>query len=176
MGILDKFKNKLGDTIEKAAKKHRIQPSSDANDKEETIMVALEETPVLPAPYAFEKEDLKDLDQLLSGSSFTDERHLWCGGFPNYKFNQNAKAANLLTGKKNLKFISVCEEQFLLLRLEKKQLFPYQIFDKDQVVSVRVDTKLLSKSLRIEFEKGLVFTIDVTENKQKVEAIKKLLK
>ena len=165
MGILDKLKNKVADAMEKSASTHLSGASKEAYEKEKAQVKTAVETPSLPAPYPFEKEALKDLPSLMTASSLCDPSDHWCAGFPNFKANQNARAANLFSGKKNLRFLCAYQGYFLLLKLEDDQLVPYEAFNQSMVRQAKVESKLLSKSLRIEFHKGHVFTIEVTENK-----------
>lgn len=175
MGILGKLGQKLGDAMEKSASKNMTGSSKEVYENEQKEKKAFEESriiePMISVP--FSKEDLKDLDQLLLKADIIDERHLWVAGFPNHRANQNASAANVFTGKKHLRFFAVKEENFSFAFFEDDIFKTYRIFKENDIKSAEVKTKMLGAgTLRIELKDGKILTIDVTENKDKLQSLK----
>lgn len=120
------------------------------------------------------KEDLKDLTNLLKNSSFVDDNNNWLAGFPNFKTNQNAIVANLFSGKKNLRLLTQNNDVFYLLSINNDAMSPYKAFSKEDVIKVETGSKLLSKSIKLIFKNGDKYSVDVTENKDKIKYFKNL--
>lgn len=114
--------------------------------------------------YTFKNDQLQDLDSLLGNANFVDGRHLWIAGFD--------QGATLFSGKKNLKFLAVKDNDLYLMKIEKNVLLPYRVFDVNDVKLVDVTTKLTKASIKINFKDDETFLIDITENKDSLKAIK----
>ncbi|MCF7931524.1 MAG: hypothetical protein K9L02_08455, partial [Acholeplasmataceae bacterium] len=114
--------------------------------------------------YTFKNDQLQDLDGLLGNANFVDGRHLWIAGFD--------QEATIFSGKKNLKFLAVKDNDLYLMKIEKNVLLPYRVFDVDDVKLVDVTTKLTKSSIKINFKDDETFWIDITENKESLKAIK----
>jgi len=178
MGILGKISEKIGNAMEKSASKHMTGNSKKVYEEEEQKLKDLKEMqiPEQLIEYKFSKDELKDLNTLLIKAELIDDKNLWIGGLPNFKVNQNSRASNLFSGKKNLRFFTVRDEIYYFALFEKDILKVYRAFKKEHIVNVEAKSKLIGGStLKIELIDGKVFTIDVTENKENFEAIKTLL-
>lgn len=178
MGLLEK----LGNAMEKSAAKNMTGESKEeylkekAQKEEAAAVVAAASAPIDSVSGTYSAEELKELDKLMRKIGAVDGEGLWIGGFPNFKTGQNAVFANLLSGKKNLKFLTKNVDTYFLLKLEKGVISSYKAFSKKEVYQVEAQSKILSKSFKIKFNDNHVFTIDVTENKDKVKLMRDLLK
>ncbi len=174
MGLLGKISQKMGDAMEKSATKNMTGSSKEVydTDKNATKEAKENDIPNEMIEFKFDKKDLNDLESLLIKGKFIDEQLLWIAGFPNFRANQNAIAANLLSGKKNLKFLCVNQGIYYCAHFEKNLLRTYKVFKNSDVKKYEVKSKLLgSTTFKIEFNDNKVFTIAVTENKDKVNLI-----
>ncbi len=179
MGLLSKIGKKLGDAMEKSASNHMTGATKEAYEAEKKEKETLEIKKVVDdmISITFSKEDMKDLDQLINRANLLDERHLWVAGFSNFRANQNASAANVLTGKKHLRFFIVKQDFYYFAFFEDDLFKTYRIFRDKDIQSVDVKIKVFGAStLKIELKDGKVFTIDVTENKDKLQSIKGMFK
>ncbi|MBU1093689.1 MAG: hypothetical protein KKH01_04425 [Firmicutes bacterium] len=173
MGILTKISKKIEDIASETSqylsgdskKAYEEQKATEAKKIEKTV-----------EGYTFTKDQLRDLDVLLGQANFVDGRHLWIAGFDNFKANQNVKAANLFSGKKNLKFLSIKDDDFYLMKFDKNVLLPYRVFNVDDVLLVDLTSKMTKSSMKIKFKDDTKFSIDITENKDSVKAIKGMFK
>ena len=178
MGILGKISEKIGNAMEKSAAKNMTGDSKKAYEEEQQKLKELreEQTPEQLIEYKFSKDDLKDLNALLLKANLIDEKNMWIAGLPNFKVNQNSRAANLFSGKKNLRFFTAKDDIYYFALFEKDILRAYRAFKKEHILKVEAKSKLIGGStLKIELIDGKVFTIDVTENKENFESIKTLL-
>lgn len=106
-----------------------------------------------------------------------DERRLWVAGFSNFRANQNASAANVFTGKKHLRFFIVKHDVYYFAFFEDDLFKTYRIFRDKDIKNVDIKIKMLgASSLKIELKDGKILTIDVTENKDKLQSIKGMFK
>lgn len=180
MGLWDSLNKKIGNAIENAASKNMSGATKEAYEKEkaENLKTAEEiaknTVPMISGSY--DKAELENLGALLKKIDAVDEENIWIAGFPNYKTNQNAFAANLLSGKKNLKFLASKSGFFYLLKLENGTISSYKGFRKEDVAEVEATGKLLTKSFKVKLKDGTVYTVDVSENKDKIQQIKEKLK
>jgi len=110
-------------------------------------------------------------------ANLIDENQLWVAGFSNFRANQNASAANLFSGKKHLRFFTVNKEMYSFAFFEDDMFKTYRIFRDQDIKDVEVKIKMLGAStLKIELKDGKLLTIDVTENKDKLQSIKGMFK
>lgn len=178
MGLLSKLGQKLGDAVEKSASKNMSGTSKEVYESEK-----IEKADALKNKESFDmieteysKDELKDLQNLLKRAKLVDEHHLWIAGFPNFKANQNAKAANLFSGKTNLRFFCVNGDLYSFAMFEKNSLKTYKVFRKDAILKFEAKSKLMGAStFKVELRDKTVFTIDITENKEMLEALRNLL-
>lgn len=179
MGIFSKIGQKIGDAIEKSASKNMTGESKELYEKEklekEQAAKNIEVLPSVDIPYT--KEDLKNLDELVIRANLVDQSNMWIAGFSNHRTNQNATAANLFTGKKNLRFFSKNEDLFFFAHFQDDHFKSYKSFKKDNIRKSEIKTKLLGASTcLIELNDETKLTIDVTENKEMVSTFKELFK
>jgi len=179
MGILDKISKKIGDSMEKAAASNMTGESKELYEKEkkerEEKAKEFAEFKSQSVSTPASAEEMKDLNALLAKAKAVDSDNLWLAGFPNFKTNQNAKVANLFSGKKNLKIITKCNDVFFLLRFEDGNLKSYDVFNKSMVKEVGSEAKLFSKTFKVKLGSHL-FTIEVTDNKDKIKQMVDALK
>lgn len=173
MGLLDKITKKIGNAIEKAASKNLTGASKEEYEKykAEKEKAASEKPTENNISASYSGAELKNLDSLIQKVNAVDEQNLWIAGFPNFKVNQNAIAANLFSGKKNLKFLTYNNGTFYLLRLDNGEIGSYRIFKKENVASVEV-SGMMTKSFKVTFKDGTNYSVDVTENKDKIASMK----
>ncbi|NLB48500.1 MAG: hypothetical protein GX813_01455 [Erysipelotrichia bacterium] len=185
MGLLDKLKSKVGDAMEKSMVKNLQGDSKAAYEKEKAKQVA--ENVDLASAQVSAKEDLqtrrvaatkaemKNPDILLRKIGVIDENNIWIGGFANFKTKQNPIFANLLSGNKNLRILSLANGTFYLSRFEKGLFYAYKTFVLEQVQSCKIEG-LINKSIRIKLNDGAAYSVAITENKDKIEDLRKVLK
>lgn len=175
MGIVKKI-TKTVEEIVKDAKEY-LKGESDEIIAEQVIGEKFEDVVEVKKEkkiegYTFTKDQARDLDVLLGQANFVDGRHLWIAGFENIKADQNAPASNLFSGKKNLKFLAIKDNDFYLMKFEKNVLLPYRVFKVDDVSLVDITTKMTKSSIKINFKDDTKFSIDITENKETLKSIK----
>lgn len=179
MGLLSKLGQKMGDAMEKSASKNMTGASKEAYETEKLEKATLENSKVVDEMISipFSKDDLKNLNNLVKRANLVDETYIWVAGFSNFKANQNASAANLFSGKKHLKFFAVNKDIYYFAFFEDDLFKTYRIFRDEHIKLVEAKPKLLGAStLKIELHDKTIFTIDVTENKEKLESIKGMFK
>lgn len=179
MGLLGKLGQKLGDAMEKSASKNMTGASKEAYEAEKKEQEAQKKEQIIDEMISipFSKDDLKDLNGLVNRANLIDENQLWVAGFSNFRANQNASAANLFSGKKHLRFFSVNKEVYSFAFFEDDMFKTYRIFRDQDIKDVDVKIKMLGAStLKIELKDGKLLTIDVTENKDKLQSIKGMFK
>ncbi|MDD4121163.1 MAG: hypothetical protein PHG90_06260 [Clostridia bacterium] len=180
MGFLDNLSKKIGNAIEKSAAQNMTGATKEAYEKEKAERAeaaAKAEASAVPGIMGkYEKSDLDNLGALLKKIGAIDESALWIAGFPNFKANQNAFAANLLSGKKNLRFLAKNDDAFYLIKLDEGTISSYKGFRKEDVSSVEAKGGFLTKSFRVELKDRTVYTVDVSENKDKIDQMKNILK
>ncbi len=179
MGLLEKLSQKMGDAMEKSAAKNMTGSSKEVYENEKKDFDNANEDQKIGemVEFKFEKNDLNDLESLLLKGKFIDSQLLWIAGFPNFKTNQNAVAANLLTGKKNLQFLCINQEIYYFVHFEKDYIKTYRIFNKSDIKIFELKSKLFgTDTFKIELNDKKIFTISVTENKDKVRLITNYLK
>ncbi len=174
MGIIKKISKKIVDIAEETSK-YLSGDSKTEFEAQEAEVVEVKKEKVVEG-YTFKKDQAKDLDKLLGQANFVDGRHLWIAGFDNFKANQNAAAANLFSGKKNLKFLSFKDGDLYLIKFDKDVLLPYRVFSLNDVLLVDTVTKMAKSSIKIKFKDDTQFSIDITENKGSIKDIKDLFK
>jgi len=179
MGLLGKLGQKIGDAMEKSASKNMTGASKEAYEAEKSEKEILEKENVLDEmiEISYSKDDLKNLDLLIKRANLIDERKIWVAGFSNFRANQNASAANLFSGKKHLRFFCVKQDVYSFAFFEDDMFKTYRIFRDKDILKTETKTKMLGAgTLKIELKDGKVFTIDVTENKDKLQTIKGMFK
>lgn len=179
MGIFSKIGQKIGDAMEKSASKNMTGASKELYEKEKLEKEqAKENITVLPTvDISYSKDDLKNLDELVLRANLVDHAKMWLAGFSNHRTNQNASAANLFTGKKNLRFLTKNESLYYFAHFHDDHFKSYKTFEQTDIRKTEIKTKLLGASTCfIELNDGTVFTIDVTENKEMVIPFKELFK
>lgn len=180
MGIIKNISKKVEEIVKDT--KEYLKGQSDEVIAEQVVGEVIEEEPEVEVVevkeekklegYTFTKDQARDLDILLGQANFVDGRHLWIAGFDNYKANQTAASANLFSGRKNLKFLAIKDNDFYLLKFEKNVLMPYRTFNVDDVLLIDSTTKMTKSSIKIKFKDDTRFSIDITENKDSLKAIK----
>lgn len=185
MGLFDNLMAKVGEKMEKSMSKNLTGESKEQYEKEKTDNLLKKEefekqkaeaqaeldTHKIPA----NKNDLKNLEALLEKIEVLDDKKLWLAGFDNFKTNQNAKAANLFSGNKNIKVLSAKGDTYYLSRFENDIFFAYKKFAKEDLVKIEVEG-LMSKKIKLSFKNGKGYSVDITENKDKATKFKNLLK
>jgi hypothetical protein len=179
MGLLSKLGQKIGDAMEKSASQNMTGKTKELYEEEKLKNQENEQHKVVheSIEVKYEKDDLKNLDQFIGNSPFVDSEKIWIAGFSNHRTNQNATAANLFTGKKNLRFFMVNKDLFYFAHFVDQQLASFKVMQKSDIRKSDIKSKLIGAStVYIEHNDGTKFTIDVTENKAKLEVIKNILK
>lgn len=179
MGLLDKLGKKLGDAMEKTLAKNMTGASKEEYEKNkaEREAAAAEKlaNAVQPISGKYEKSELDNLGALLKKIGAIGDDELWIAGFLNLRANTNATVANLFTGKKNLKFLTCNGDKFYCLSLDDGEISSYRHFRKDDVLLVEVKG-LMTKSFAVTFRDKGMYSVDVTENKGKIDEMKAKLK
>lgn len=178
-GIFSKIGQKIGNAMEKSASQNMTGASKELYEKEklekEKSAQNVIELPTVDIAYT--KDDLKNLDELIIRANLVDDSKMWLAGFSNHRTNQNASAANLFTGKKNLRFLTKNESLFYFAHFHDDHFKSYKTFKQENIRKTEIKTKLLGASTcYIELIDGTVFTIDVTENKEMLSQFKELFK
>lgn len=124
----------------------------------------------------YTKEELKDLNTLLSKIGATGEENLWIAGYPNFKQNQNPIVANILSGKKNYRFLTNNGDLFYLLSIKKDVIASYKTFRKEYVETVKVERRLFTKNFKVVLKDRSVYSVVVMANKDKIADIKEKLR
>ena len=180
MGLLDNIGKKIGNAIETSAAKNMTGATKEEYEKEKAAKAeAAAQTAsnaVNPISGSFEKTELENLTALLKKIGAIDDEGLWIGGFLKLRSNQNAVFANILSGKKNLKFLTYNSGAFYLIRLENGNIMSYKAFRKEDVASVSSKNSLFEKVFKVELKDRTIFVIGVTENKDKIAPMKNKLK
>ncbi len=185
MGLFDKLMSKVGNAMENSMSKN-LQGESKAEYEKEKTERAEEKAKTAAEQDAAKEElqtqrvqattaDMKNPADLLKKINAIDENNVWVGGFDNFKANQNPTFANMLSGNKNLRVLSQANGVFYLSKFQDGCFYAYKKFAKEQVSSCEVEG-LMSKSIKIKTNDGTTYSVDVTENKDKLEEIKKALK
>lgn len=124
----------------------------------------------------YTKEELKDLNTLLSKIGATGKENLWIAGYPNFKQNQNPIVANILSGKKNYRFLTNNGDLFYLLSIKKDVIASYKTFRKEYVETVKVERRLFTKNFKVVLKDRSVYSVVVMANKDKIADIKEKLR
>lgn len=179
MGVFDKIKKKMSDTFEKVVSNNMSGASKEEYEKEkanlskQTDTDSASSTENINANYT--KEDLADLEQLLKKAGALDNQNIWIAGFSNIKHGQNATAANLFSGKNNLKFLTHKDGLFYMLGFNKGVISSYKIFQKADVAKVEAKDSLLTKTFKVVLKDKTTYTVDVKENKDKTKQLNNIL-
>lgn len=183
MGLLNNLMSKVGNAVEKAVSKNLSgdskkeyeeykQKQADqklaTEQKQQEIKNELELHKTTAS-----KNELKELLPLLQKINVLDSNLIWVGGFDNFKTNQNAKAANLFSGNKNIKVFAVNGDTYYLCKFENDSFYAYKMLTKQDITGCEVEG-LVSKKLKIKTKDNHPFSIDVTENKEALSKIKEL--
>lgn len=180
MGILDKISKKVGDVIETYSAKNMTGATKEeyVKDKSANAEAAAnaEASAVKSISGSYQKADLDNLDILLKNIGAIDDEGLWIGGFLKLGANRNAVFANILSSKKNLKFLTYNAGVFYLIRLDNEKIMSYKGFRKKDVVSVSSKSSLFEKTFKVELIDRTTFIIGVAANKGKINQIKSKLK
>ncbi|HZJ89193.1 MAG TPA: hypothetical protein VFD05_00725 [Bacilli bacterium] len=169
MGILDKIKAKIGSAIEKSAVSQMTDEEKTAYKAEREALKP--EVGGVELSLQYTKEEVKDLESLLLKLGAIDNRKVWIGGFLKQRQNTNAKFANMFSGHKNLRFLTLKDDIFFMIKFEGDKIYSYKAFKKEHVASVR-KSPVFTVAL---FEK-VTMHLEVTKNKQKVNELVSLLK
>lgn len=183
MGLFNNLMNKIGQKMEKSMSKNLTGDSAKQYQEEKESAESIKnekfeqekkyEEQLTPLKTSYSKNDMKNLEQLLEKIKVLDERKLWIGGFDNFKTNQNAKAANLFSGNKNIKILSVNKDTYYLCKFDDDSFYAYKLFNKNEVLKVEVEG-LLSKKIKLTFKDGKNYSVDISENKDKAVQFKNL--
>jgi len=185
MGLFGNLMNKIGTAMEKSMSKNlsgeskeqyekdqaeKLEKQASFEQKQNEIKEELELHTITAT-----KTALKDLESLLSQINVLDNRKIWVGGFDNYKLKQNSKVVNMFSGNTNIKTISVTNDIFYLCKFDGTNFLAYKSFKKDQVISVDIEG-FMSKKIRIKLNDNTQYSVDVTENKDKINELKNEIK
>lgn len=183
MGIFGKLMSKIGEKMEKSMSKNLTGDSAKLYQEEkEANQAIINEKLEQEKKYeenlntfktSYSKNDMKNLEQLLEKINVLDEKKIWVGGFDNFKTNQNAKAANLFSGNKNIKILSANNDTYYLCKFDNESFYAYKLFTKDEVLKVEVEG-MLSKKIKLTFKDGKNYSVDISENKDKATQFKNL--
>lgn len=184
MGLFGDLMSKVGAKMEAVMGKNMSGESKEAYEKEQQAndeQILEQETQKAESAQELDKHkttatasDLKNLETLLQTIAVIDQNKQWVGGFDNFKANQNAKAANLFSGNKNIKVLSACDNAFYLSKYHNGSFYAYQMFTKQDVVKLQIEG-MLSKKIKLELANGTTYSVDVSENKEMVAVLKQLL-
>ncbi|MDD4316026.1 MAG: hypothetical protein PHC84_02570, partial [Clostridia bacterium] len=178
MGLFENLMGKVGNAMEKSMSKNLQGESKEAYEKEkaekaENKAAFEKDQQAIKDDLASRKiqassNDLKSPEALLAKIGVIDESKIWVGGFDNFKANQNAKFANIFSGNKNIKIVSLVNGVFYLSKFEDGNFYAYKKFTKEQVASAEIEG-LLSKKIRIKLNDNTTYSVDITENKEKLD-------
>lgn len=173
MGIFDKISQKIGNAIKETTEKNATgktrellesENNNNNNDSDNNCPKDLE----ISIP--FSKDD--SFEDIIRNAGLGD---LWVAGYDNFRSNQNAKFANMFSGKNNLKFIICKDDCVYICKTEKNVFNLLKVASKRDIVEAKVINKMLEKSVVVKLN-GFTTTIDVTENKEKLSQIQSFLK
>lgn len=185
MGFLNNMMDKIGKGMEKVMSKNLSGDSKEQYEKEkeekekvkqenESDKLEMQNELALHKVSA-NKSELKELEPLLKKVDVMDDDKLWIAGFDNFKANQNAKAANLFSGNKNVKTLSKKDDDLFVCKYSDEHFYAIKKFAKDDVVNFTVEG-MLGKSVKLQLKDGYKYSVDVTENKDKLTQLKEFLK
>lgn len=166
--------------MEEAAAKNMVGASKDEYEKSKQEVVKLAEekqnnTEVFTtSSIPITSEDLKNLGGMLNKNNLLDSNMVWIGGYNNHRANYNAAVLNLFS-KKKLKFLSLKDNYIYASRISDDQLVTYERFLKDDVQSFEISRKLLSTNINIKLKNGR-YNLAITQNRDKISQLKKILK
>lgn len=169
MGVFDKIKSKILGAIEKSAVSQMSEEEKAKYAKEQAAKKPVAAGEKLSLQYT--KEETSDLESLLQKLGAIDERKVWVGGFSKLRSNTNAKFANMFSGHKNLKFLTLNDDVFYMIQFKDDVIYSYKEFKKENVENVS-KAPILAVSL---FDKTFM-RLEVTKNKQKLNEIFSILK
>lgn len=169
MGIFDKIKAKISGAIEKSAVSQMTEEEKAAYEAEREAMKPKVVGEELSLRYT--KDEVKDLEALLLKLGAIDARKIWIGDFLKQRHNTDAKFANMFSGHKNLRFLTLKDDIFYMIKFEGDKIYSYKAFKKENVASVK-KSPVFAVTL---FEK-VSMHLEVTKNKQKVNELINLLK
>ncbi len=185
MGLLDKLTEKVGKVVENVTTKSLSGESKELYEKDKASGIEsrreresqLQEKQVEVEKHKVktDKSSLKELEPLLLKIEALDDNKIWIGGLDNFRTNQNAKFANILSGNKNVKTISICEEQCYICKFDGESFGAFKGFGKADVVLFEAEG-LVSKKIKLKLIDGYSVSLDITENKEKVNSLKEFLK
>ena len=185
MGFFYDLMDKIGKGMEKVMSKNLTGESKEQYEKEkaEKAQSKLEkqekqqqlQTELDSHKIAVSKTQLKELEPILEKMNTLDEEKIWIGGFDNFRANQNAKAANLFSGNKNIKTLSKHGDDFYVCKYLEEHFVAVKKFAKEDVANFAVEG-MVSKSVKLELRDGFKYSVDVSENKEKLTTLKELLK
>lgn len=121
------------------------------------------------------KCECKNLKKYIKCCSIIDERELWIAGYPNFNIGQNAVAANLFSGKKNLKIISCKGDKFYISRIRNESFITFKEFTKDDILEVEARVKLFFGSFKVTLNDSYTFSVEVCYNKDNINKLKELM-
>jgi hypothetical protein len=185
MGLFNNLMAKVSEKIEKSMSKNLTGESKEQYEKEKAERLAKREEFEKQQQLAqaeldkhktpANKNELKNIEPLLEKIEVLDDKKLWLAGFDNFKTNQNSKAANLFSGNKNIKVLSLSGDTYYVSKFDGDNFYAYKQFSKEDVVKIEVEG-MLSKKIKLNFKDGKSFSVDITENKDKAADFKNLLK
>lgn len=180
MGLLDNISKKIGNAIETSAAKNMTGATKEEYEKDKAAKAEAAEqaaaNAVKPISGSYENTELENLDALLKKIGAIDDEGLWIGGFLKLGANRNAVFANILSGKKNLKFLTSNSGLFYLIRLDNGKIMSYKGFRKEDVASVSSKSSLFEKTFTVQLKDRTTFVIGVAQNKDKIAQMKNRLK
>ncbi len=169
MGFFKKIKQKIGGAIEKSAVKHMSQEEKEKYEKErKESFKPQEKLATIEAKYS--KDELKDLEALLTRIGAIDDHKVWISGFLKLRDNLNTRTANLFSGKKNMKFLTHNNGIFYMLGFDKDVIKSIKVFKQENVIKVRNE-----KIFRLELNLNTNIRLDITDNKKMAGALAALL-
>lgn len=185
MGLLDNLMNKIGEKLEQGLAHNMTGESKELYEKEKAEKAIMQAELAKKKEVAqaeldthkvkIDKNELKNLEVLLQKINVIDTNKLWLAGFDNFKANQNTKAANLFSGKKNIKILSYDGTKYYLSKFDGDNFFAYKQFIKADVTKLEIEG-LINKKIKLNFKDGKSYSVDIIENKEKASNFKNMLK
>lgn len=182
MGLINKLKKKVLDAMEKGAAKNMTGASKEAYEKDQALKAEskasdeLKRQSVKQISLRFTKEETKDLESLLMKAGALDDKKLWVAGYLNMRQRQNASFANMFSGIKNYKFLTFNNEGVYVLGIKDDVLSSLKEYHIDDVVSVEVKKSLTKSSIRVTFNDKFSYSVDIAENQNRADEIKRKFK
>lgn len=184
MGLFDYLSKKISNVMEKGISKNlsgesKIEYEKQKQEQKLKAEIAEKNSQAIQAELNLKKtpatkNDLNNLEILLDKISVLDNTKTWVGGFENYKLKQNSKIVNMFSGNKNIRIFAVNAENYYYCKFDGENFLAYKKISKENINKVEIEN-YFSKKFLVKLNDGSVFTIDVTENKDKLANLKEIL-